>query len=357
MTDHSADHLPPDRCPGLLRPHLAADGALVRVRAPGGRLPDGGLRLLAAASRELADGDVHLTSRGNLQVRGVVVDERGGVPDGLIESVAKAGFLPSATHERVRNIVASPLSGLIGGSADVRPLVGALDAALCGEPALADLPGRFLFGVDDGRGDVTGLRCDLSARALDPERMRIGIGALRGPVVPIADAVQALVDAALRFVAIRETRWNVRQLPGEGRELGGTVPLPGPDPYRMPYGVLDGAVSVRVPLGILTPSMVAALPDSGVIVTPWRGLVLPADTDVEALTVAGFDAAEDSPWSRVSACTGAPGCSLARSDTREAARRTVAGPAPSRHVHIVGCERACGAPYFPHTLVVARSSM
>ncbi|MBH0122147.1 cobalamin biosynthesis protein CobG [Rhodococcus sp. HM1] len=357
MTDHSADHLPPDRCPGLLRPHLAADGALVRVRAPGGRLPDGGLRLLAAASRAFADGDVHLTSRGNLQVRGVVVDECGGVPTGLIESVATAGFLPSASHERVRNIVASPLSGLTGGFADVRPIIGALDAALCREPALADLPGRFLFGVDDGRGDVAGLRCDLSATALDSDRMRIGIGALSGPVVPTADAVRTLIDTALRFVAIRETRWNVRQLPGEGRELGGTAPLPRPERSRMPYGVLDGALSVRVPLGILTPSMVAALPDRGVIVTPWRGLVLPAGTDVEALTAVGFDAAEDSPWSRVSACTGAPRCSLARSDTREVARRTVAGPAPSRHVHIVGCERACGAPHFPHTLVVARSSM
>ncbi|WP_068154975.1 nitrite/sulfite reductase [Rhodococcus phenolicus] len=357
MTDRSADPLPPDRCPGLLRPHLAADGALVRVRAPGGRLPDHGLRRLSAAAARFADGDLHLTSRGNIQIRGVFVDECGGVPERLVTAVADAGFLPSASHERVRNVVASPLSGITGGLADVRPLVAELDAAVCSEPGLADLPGRFLFAIDDGRGDVTGLRCDLSATALDAERMRIGIGGLSGPVVPITGAVRALVDAAVRFVEVRETLWHVRQLPGEGRELGGVAPLPRLAPYRMPYGVLDGAVSVLVPLGIITPAMASVLPDRGVIVTPWRGLVLPPDVDVDALADAGFEPAENSPWSRVSACTGAPRCSLARSDTREAARRTVAEPSSSRHVHIVGCERACGAPPFPHTLVVARSPM
>lgn len=357
MTDHSADHLPPDRCPGLLRPHLAADGALVRVRAPGGRLPDGGLRLLSTAARTFADGDVHLTSRGNLQVRGVTVDGCGGVPDGLVESVAAAGFLPSATHERVRNIVASPLSGLTGGLADVRPIVAALDEALCADPMLADLPGRFLFGIDDGRGDISGLRCDLSAVVVDDGRARIVIGALSGPVVPLNGVADALIDSARRFLQVRSTQWHVRKLPDEGRELGGGAQLPLPDPHPMPYGVLEAAVSVLVPLGILSPEMVAVLPDRGVIVTPWRGLVLPAGTDPEVLAAAGFALTADSPWSRVTACTGSPGCSLARSDTREVARRTVAGPAPSRHVHIVGCERACGAPHFPHTLVVARSPM
>ncbi|MHC3369585.1 nitrite reductase [Rhodococcus aetherivorans] len=212
--------LPPDRCPGLLRPHLAADGALVRLRAPGGRLPAGGLRALSAASTAFADGDIHLTSRGNLQLRGVTVDECGGVPAGLVDAVAAAGFLPAPSHERVRNVVASPLSGIVGGRADLRPLIGALDAALCAEPVLAQLPGRFLFGLDDGRGDVAALRCDLAAVAADSGLFEIAIGRLCGPVVPADRVVDTLIDLARRFAAVRGARWHVHQLPEAGAELG-----------------------------------------------------------------------------------------------------------------------------------------
>ncbi|PRC53013.1 precorrin-3B synthase, partial [Mycobacterium sp. ITM-2017-0098] len=74
---------------------------------------------------------------------------------------------PSATHERVRNIVASPLSGRAGGLCDTRELVAALDTALQEDPALEHLPGRFLFGVDDGRGDVSGLGADVGIHAVD----------------------------------------------------------------------------------------------------------------------------------------------------------------------------------------------
>src|SRR5690606_13783093 len=179
--------LPPDRCPGILRPPVAADGALGRRRVPGGQIPDGALRALSTASIAYADGDVHLTSRGNLQLRGIELDECGAVPAGLADAVAAAGLLPSASHERVRNIVASPLSGLAGGLADVRPLVREFDAALCADPALAELPGRFLFGIDDGRGDIASLRCDLTAVALGDGTARIIVGGLDGPTVPLAE--------------------------------------------------------------------------------------------------------------------------------------------------------------------------
>lgn len=356
MVDVPPEKTAPDRCPGVLRPHLAADGALVRVRAPGGRLPDGGLHRLSLAAAQFADGDIHLTSRGNLQIRAVSVDECGGVPDGLVNAVSEAGFLPSPSHERVRNIVASPLSGLGGGLADIRPLVSALDDALCAEPVLADLPGRFLFGLDDGRGDVAGLRCDLAAVAVDARHARITIGDLAGPTVPLAEVTDTLIATARRFTELRATRWHVRQLPEVGREIGGGPAAPPAPGSRMPYGVLAAAVSALVPLGILTPSMVAVLPHRGVIVTPWRGLVLPVSADPAALLEAGFVLDGDSPWSRVTACTGAPGCNLAAGNTRALARRVAAAPVPDDAVHVVGCERSCGAPHSPHTLVFARSS-
>ncbi|MEE2060998.1 cobalamin biosynthesis protein CobG [Rhodococcus artemisiae] len=363
--EHVSPDLPPDRCPGLLRPHVAADGALVRLRAPGGRVPSGGLGRLSAASQEFADGDVHLTSRGNLQIRGISLDDCGNVPAGLTDAIVAAGFLPSPSHERVRNVVASPLSGLVGGVADIRPLIGALDTALCAEPALAELPGRFLFGLDDGRGDVAGLRCDLAAIADEASgatgndtgrTMRIVIGGLDGPTVPISQVIDTLIDLALRFLQTRGTLWHVRQLPGRGAELGGAGRVPALPSYAMPYGVLAGVVSALVPLGILSPSMASALPDDDVIVTPWRGLVLPSGADPAALSDAGFVLSDDSAWPRVTACTGSPGCSLARGDTRALARRTVTSGTTADRLHIVGCERACGAPNSPHTLVFASRS-
>ncbi|MGW4248717.1 precorrin-3B synthase, partial [Nocardia sp. NPDC004722] len=94
----------PDSCPGVLRLHEAADGPLARIRVPGGRLSPEQLQSLAAAAVDLGDGNIELTSRGNVQLR--QVRDAAALTDRLTE----AGLLPSATHERVRNIIASPLS-------------------------------------------------------------------------------------------------------------------------------------------------------------------------------------------------------------------------------------------------------
>ncbi|MET0797943.1 MAG: precorrin-3B synthase, partial [Rhodococcus sp. (in: high G+C Gram-positive bacteria)] len=114
----------PDGCPGALSTHRAADGPLARIRLPGGLVLPEQMQVLAEAAAELGDGSLELTSRGNIQVRAV------SDPDELANRLAAAGLLPSPTHERVRNILASPLSGRVGGLTDVRGLVGELDAAV-----------------------------------------------------------------------------------------------------------------------------------------------------------------------------------------------------------------------------------
>ncbi|WP_018680751.1 hypothetical protein [Actinokineospora enzanensis] len=146
-----------DACPGALDTHQAADGGLARVRVPGGRLRADQLHALADLADEFGDGALELTSRANVQLRGLAP----GVEAELADRLAAAGLLPSRPHEKVRNIIASPL-----GRAD---LVAGLDAALCAAPELAALPGRFLFAVDDGSGDVAWLGADVTAVPLaDP---------------------------------------------------------------------------------------------------------------------------------------------------------------------------------------------
>src|SRR3954454_22661589 len=96
-----------DACPGALQTHAAADGALARVRVPGGLLSAAQLRVLLAAARDLGHGRLELTSRGNVQLRGLRADEIPALGDRL----SAAGLLPSESHERGRNVLASALTG------------------------------------------------------------------------------------------------------------------------------------------------------------------------------------------------------------------------------------------------------
>jgi precorrin-3B synthase len=210
-----------DGCPGALRPHHAADGELLRLRVPGGALGLTALRALAVASTELADGRIGLTSRGNLQVRGVVEAD----VEALVQRVRGAGLLPGAEHERVRNIVASPLSGRRSGSRDdVDPLVHDLDAALCARPALARLPGRFLFAVDDGSGDVQAEGADVLAIAVGNGQYAVRLPAVTcGLLVGVENVVAAMLAAAESFLAERVAQdsraWRIAELDGGGAPL------------------------------------------------------------------------------------------------------------------------------------------
>ncbi|KZS69399.1 precorrin-3B synthase [Mycobacterium pseudokansasii] len=345
-----------DACPGALQVHQAADGALVRVRLPGGRIAAAQLGVLAEASTRFGSGTLELTSRGNVQLRGITEVAT------VASAIAEAGLLPSATHERVRNIVASPLSGRAGGNTDVRDWVDELDAAICAEPRLAGLGGRFWFSLDDGRGDVSGLAADVGVHVYDDGCALTLAG--RDTGMRVSDVTATLVRMARRFTEIRGKHWRITELADLDALLPGTRPGAAFPPVTTPpVGWIaqdDGRVTVgaAVPLGVL-PARVAeyvAAIEAPLVVTPWRSLLIcdldeaVADTVLRVLAPLGLVFDENSPWLRVSACTGSPGCARSVADVRADAADALDADTVV-HWHFVGCERACGSPLTGEVLV------
>lgn len=330
-----------DRCPGLLRPHLAEDGALVRLRVPGGRVSVAVLgELLEAAA---ADGAavLQLTSRGNLQLRALPDP----LPERFVQRVEATGLLPSASHERVRNILASPLSPALA------PLVAELDRGLMVDPGLAALSGRFLFALADRSGSVLSEPFDLAWQTVGDGGDGVLLANGLGMPVPRERAVEELLARARTFLACRSSAsvWNVRGLGRDAAVFAGmTAYEPSVAPPLSP-GVAGDDLVAGVPLGFLTATHVDALAAVAetVVVTPWRSVVVPSGARVsEPLTSAGLVTERDSPWSGLSACTGAPACAKARCSTADRAAELVASELRrpgSRPLHLVGCERRCGA--------------
>jgi precorrin-3B synthase len=314
---------------------------LARVRLPGGTISAPQLRALAGCADACGDGDLHLTSRGNVQLRGVT-------RPGLADRLTDAGLLPSPSHERVRNVLASPLSGLRGGLADVRGLAASLDAVLCSTPELASLPGRFLFAFDDGRGDVAGEGADVCWLALEPDVGTLLLaGGDTGRRVARADAVSVLVEVALEFGRVRGSAWRVAEL-DDPAWRGTPVPRAG---AGVPAGLIerddDGLAAGVVPrFGQLTAAQARALAEFGpALVTPWKSLVLP-DVPADVFERLGFGGV---PLG-TSACIGRPGCAKSRADVRaDAVFR------PGLRAHFSGCERRCGKPSQSHVDVVAEA--
>jgi precorrin-3B synthase len=335
-----------DRCPGALRLHAADDGYVARIRVPGGRLTAVQLASLCGLADALGDGAIHLTSRANLQVRGLSAGSGSAVATALQD----AGLLPSLAHDRVRNVVASPFGG-----AAVEAALAAFDRALVADDRLVALSGRFLFGIDDGTGDIVSLRPDLTAV---PHRDGWQLLVDGRPSDLVGPASHVLIDGAHRFLDVREahapTAWRVSDL---GKYVGALSTSDGSAENRV--STSDGSakhgeqfLEAWVPLGVASTDAwraVAELADR-LRITPWRSVVLvdPDDHDQARITLqhSGFLLSAAEPLARTTACIGRPGCASALTDVRRDALQ-LAGQLAGQHagrLHVSGCERRCGHP-------------
>jgi precorrin-3B synthase len=150
-----------------------------------------------------------------------------------------------------------------------------------------------------------------------------------------------------------------------------TEPLPvPPPPVTGPAGPVcqdDGrtALVAVVVLGRLTASQTELLARGGASdlqLTPWRSVVVPDLPDAAAargLSAAGLELDPGSPWLRVTACAGRPGCAKSLADVRgDVVRAVTTGtlPADGARQHWAGCERRCGRPSGAVVDVVANAN-
>jgi precorrin-3B synthase len=354
-----------DACPGLLDLHQARDGLVARIRLPGGYASAARLRALAALAARFGDGCVDLTARGNVQLRGI------GASAGLAQRAAATGLMPSPAHDRARNITASPLAGLAG-HPDLRGPVRALDRAILADPALAALPGRFLFALDDGTGRAGLGRCDVGLRLEPGVAELIVAGRRTGRRGPASEMIAGAIAAARAFLDQRGSapgRAGVRGLADGGAAVaaaaGGALGEPAADTEtRLTLGPLtDGAAAsavvvaarlgrltarqLRLVAGLVRPGDVVRLSTAGRIVLPLPG---PEYDALGRLAAAGLLTSDDHPLASVTACAGTT-CSRSLADVR-----AVAAPVPGLDaVHWAGCDRRCGLPA-DATAVVATSA-
>lgn len=270
-----------DLCPGALRPWPAGDGMLVRLRLIGGWVPTASLRALADVAMAYGDGHVRLTSRANLQVRGLP-GTSGSLAADVLAAIEATGLLPTRSHELVRNVMVSPATGLFDGLVDLRAVAAELDSLLCADPLLASLPGRFLFVLDDGRGDLLDRGCDLGLVALDAASVQLRVGDVLGPVVPLSSAAVRIAELAHAFAVRRgsgeSAPWHVAEL--ESPLVAGEDPdprLPAAAP-PLAFGEVPGGRHLSVGADGLDRDALDHLSASAVVVTPWRGVLIPEET-------------------------------------------------------------------------------
>ena len=280
-----------DRDPGLLRPWIAKDGALLRFRLLGGEVPSASLRKVADIADQFGDGHVYLTSRANLQIRGLPHSEGHFAPE-FVELLEATGLFPSRSHDLVRNYIVSGLTGRVGGRADIRPVARKLDERLCADPELAALPGLFWFSLDDGSGDVAHRSLDVGLVAVDETTAQIRIGSHQwGETVLLEDAPEVLLEYARRFQMVRgvgnTALWHVDELPARGREImdreysrDERTQLEVPEP--LPFGPIvqfDGKIAhhSEVADGSLRLAEAKSLAQLSqvLIVTQWRSIIAP----------------------------------------------------------------------------------
>ncbi len=283
-------------CPTIHAPMPSGDGLLARVKPFGGRLPAAALAALAHAAATYANGIVELTSRGNIQIRGV------HAPAAFAQAILAAGLAdPDPDREARRNVTPHP------GCDDT--LVADAEALLANTPGHPPKVGVVVRG--------SSILLDGTAFASAADFGRWLSLATKPPSCPGLARVSTLSGAGQSACAPDRP----------------TLPEPGHGSQHLLY----------LPLGQTDATTLAHLATLAreIRTTPYRAFLSPVPAP-------GFSTEPNT----LTACPGGPACSSGTVPARaDAARLQAAG---FTNLHISGCAKGCAYPR-PATTLTGRN--
>lgn len=327
------------------------DGLLVRVRPNAAIVTPKQAIGLASISSEYGNGLIDLTSRANLQIRGVSDSDLASVWSRLADlDLLDRDHNTAAEH----NIIVGPFWT----SGDQTPVIAKrLEAAL--KHLALGLPAKFGFAVDCGTerylsetpADIRIERCSAGGLIVRAD------GADYGRPCGLDDVAELAADVA-KWIA-QSASGRMSKLLASGVVLpaelgGGAVPVAQasiPQPGYYASGILVGLA-----FGQLTSAALNTLAAFGsdLRITPWRMIYI--DRAVSLQADDHFILSANDVLSRVQACIGAPKCLQAHAATRPLARK-VAEYAPSHQViHVSGCHKGCAYPRPAALTIVATNT-
>lgn len=331
-------------CPSALRPMRSGDGLVVRLRPRGSRLSAGQAAGIAELAKRCGNGLIDLTSRANLQIRGV----REETHQALVIGLDRLGLVDDGqAMEAQRNVIVAPFWDE---GDDTHALAAELERTLA--TRALGLPEKFGFAVDCGASRVLAqVSADVRIeRGADGGLIVRADGARQGRAVSGTDAIDAALSLADWFVASGGTR------DGRGRmaahlAAGARLPdalagkaEPASASASLNPGIHPGGALIGLAFGQMQSETLGFLAGlgPGLRLTPWRMILI---EDLREMPQnGGLLTRVDDPLLRVVACAGAPACPEAHGETRKLAASLAPQLAPDARLHVSGCAKGCAHP-------------
>ena len=325
-------------CPSAYRPMESGDGLIVRLKPRFGRFTAWEFRQIGAYATQFGNGIIDITTRANLQIRGV---SEAHYP-ALLEALRSDNIVHRKPHYEQVNLLVSPAV-----SQDSQTqMIAEIIYGVCDQ--FKDLPAKFGFVIDTGyerqlhrasgdvrieRGydDALLMRCDgVEAGLLTSlERLAKDLSELLNWFQEHSTAQNRRMKHLSQIVP---DRWTIDKPDAPKADL----PLPS-----------DKADIIAAAYGQMKASGLAALTsglsdDTAIYVLPNKSLML---TSGHFQKIDGYITSLEDPRLFIATCSGMPACGSAHINTHSLAEDIISeGCLPTgMQLHISACAKGCAS--------------